>query len=164
MKTAQVYPYIYTWKNTPKRATLYGRRLRVIANIDRDIRSVEFENGTREIVSVRAIRMATTPGAVRLAKDAPVKTHARCKPPTGVNCYGCRDALYKFIPPADRTICDHVRTKRVDTGDIHYCMKFKGNYPGPQARLQGQTRGRVIAICKGLWIEAIVRKQGGLMQ
>lgn len=50
---------IYAWGNNPKRATLKGRRCRILVR-SRRMRSVlvEFENGQREVVSVRALRAA----------------------------------------------------------------------------------------------------------
>lgn len=53
--------YRYAWGNNPKRATLKGRRCRVLVTA-RTMGSVlvEFENGQREVVSRRALRTATT--------------------------------------------------------------------------------------------------------
>ena len=50
------YPYRYAWKNNPKRATLYNRRLRVLARGAMNSTLVEFANGQREIISRNAIR------------------------------------------------------------------------------------------------------------
>lgn len=54
------FPYIYCWRNNAKRATLYGRRCRVLARGAMNSRLVEFEDGQREIVSGNALRRATT--------------------------------------------------------------------------------------------------------
>jgi hypothetical protein len=48
--------YTFTWGNNPKRATLKGRRCRVIARGRMRSCLVEFENGQREVVSMRALR------------------------------------------------------------------------------------------------------------
>lgn len=50
------YPYYYAWGNNAKRATLKGRRLRVIARGSMNSAMVEFENGQREIISRNALR------------------------------------------------------------------------------------------------------------
>ena len=52
------YLYYYAWKNNPKRATLYGRRLRILVRGKMNSVLVEFENGQREVVSGNAIRKA----------------------------------------------------------------------------------------------------------
>lgn len=52
------YPYFYAWKNNEKRATLFRRRLRVIARGRLNSALVEFEDGQREVVSRNAIRRA----------------------------------------------------------------------------------------------------------
>jgi hypothetical protein len=58
VSASQVFPYVYTWKNNEKRATLCGRRLRIVARLARNSRWVEFEDGTREVISGTAIRKA----------------------------------------------------------------------------------------------------------
>ncbi len=50
------YPYYFAWKNNPKRATLYGRKMRVLVRGVMNSALVEFENGDREVVSRNAIR------------------------------------------------------------------------------------------------------------
>jgi hypothetical protein len=52
------YPYVFSWRNNSKRATLYGRRFRVIVRAGRNSALVEFENGQREVISRNAIRRA----------------------------------------------------------------------------------------------------------
>jgi hypothetical protein len=49
---------IYVWGNNPKRATLKGRRCRVIARGAKNSCLIEFEDGRREIVSRYAVRPA----------------------------------------------------------------------------------------------------------
>jgi hypothetical protein len=48
---------VFRWKNSEKRAELYGRRCRILAK-GSTMRSVliEFEDGTRAVTSVRALR------------------------------------------------------------------------------------------------------------
>lgn len=48
--------YRFAWKNNPKRATLFGRRCRLVVSGKMGSVMVEFENGQREIVSRRALR------------------------------------------------------------------------------------------------------------
>jgi hypothetical protein len=48
--------YIFVWRNNSKRATLYGRRCRVLVRGAMNSALVEFENGQREIVSRNALR------------------------------------------------------------------------------------------------------------
>lgn len=48
--------YYYAWKNNPKRAGLYRRRLRVIARGALNSVLVEFANGQREVISRNALR------------------------------------------------------------------------------------------------------------
>jgi len=48
--------YYYAWKNNSKRATLYRRRLRIVARLRFNSVVVEFENGQRECVSRNALR------------------------------------------------------------------------------------------------------------
>lgn len=51
------YPYRYAWKNNSKRATLFGRRFRVIHRFRAGNSAlVEFEDGQREVISRNAIR------------------------------------------------------------------------------------------------------------
>ena len=50
------YPYVFIWKNNSKRRELRGKRLRVIARGKMGSIEVEFENGSREIISRRSIR------------------------------------------------------------------------------------------------------------
>ena len=53
------YLYIYSWRNNPKRETLYGRLCRVIFRSAKNSALVEFENGQREVISRNAIRKET---------------------------------------------------------------------------------------------------------
>ena len=48
--------YIYGWGNNPKRATLRGRRCRVLQRLNLNSAVVEFENGQREVISRNALR------------------------------------------------------------------------------------------------------------
>ena len=48
--------YIYTWKNNPKRQSMYGRHCRVLVRGRMNSALVEFENGQREIISRNALR------------------------------------------------------------------------------------------------------------
>lgn len=50
------YDRIFKWGNNEKRATLKGRRCRIIRSGAKLSAMVEFENGQREIVSRRALR------------------------------------------------------------------------------------------------------------
>ena len=63
--------YRYVWRNNPKRATLYGRRCRVVARLAMNSAIVEFENGQREVVSRNALRRLT-PAASRLPLEEEV--------------------------------------------------------------------------------------------
>jgi hypothetical protein len=56
MTEANEYPYIYTWGNNPKRATLKGRRCKVTARGGLNSCVVEFENGQSEVISRNALR------------------------------------------------------------------------------------------------------------
>jgi len=47
--------YVYRWGNNPKRATLKGRRCRVLARLAKNFALVEFETGQREVVSRNAL-------------------------------------------------------------------------------------------------------------
>jgi hypothetical protein len=52
--------YVFTWGNNPKRATLAGRRCRVLATGAKMSALIEFlDNGQRELVSRRALRKVT---------------------------------------------------------------------------------------------------------
>ena len=59
-----MYSFYFAWKNNPtiglfpcpKRITLYGRRLRIVARGSMNSVLVEFEDGQREIVSGNALR------------------------------------------------------------------------------------------------------------
>lgn len=48
--------YIYTWGNNPKRATMKGRRCKVLARLALNSCVIEFENGQKEVVSRNALR------------------------------------------------------------------------------------------------------------
>jgi len=48
--------YIYVWGNNPKRASMKGRKCRVIKRYKRNSALVEFESGQREVVSRNALR------------------------------------------------------------------------------------------------------------
>jgi hypothetical protein len=50
--------YIYVWGNNPKRATMKGRKCKVVARGAMNSCLVEFEDGQREVVSRNAIRKA----------------------------------------------------------------------------------------------------------
>jgi len=50
------FPYIYCWQNNEKRASLKGRRCRVLVRGSLNSALVEFENGQREIISRNALR------------------------------------------------------------------------------------------------------------
>jgi len=54
MKKEQLYEY--RWGNNPKRATMKGRKCRVLARGKKNTALVEFENGQRETVSRNALR------------------------------------------------------------------------------------------------------------
>jgi hypothetical protein len=54
--TGMVYPYHYAWRNNAKRATMYGKRLRIIRRYAMNSAFVEFEDGSREVISRNAIR------------------------------------------------------------------------------------------------------------
>jgi hypothetical protein len=51
-----IYPYRYAWKNNSKRASMYGKRFRVIRRYAMNSAFVEFEDGKREVISRNAIR------------------------------------------------------------------------------------------------------------
>lgn len=48
--------YIYSWSNNPKRKELKGRRCKILSVLGKNSVSVQFKNGTREVVSRRALR------------------------------------------------------------------------------------------------------------
>lgn len=48
--------YVYVWGNNSKRATLKGRRCRIVARGSKNSIMVEFENGQREVVSRYSVR------------------------------------------------------------------------------------------------------------
>ena len=50
--------YIYTWGSNPKRATLKGRKCKVVARLALNSCIVEFENGQREVISRNALSKA----------------------------------------------------------------------------------------------------------
>lgn len=56
------YTHYYSWGNNEKRATLKGRKMRVIARGTMNSALVEFENGQREIISRNAIRKLKNAG------------------------------------------------------------------------------------------------------
>jgi hypothetical protein len=49
-------PYVYIWGNNSKRATLKGRRCKVLQRLALNSCIVEFENGQREVISRNALR------------------------------------------------------------------------------------------------------------
>lgn len=51
--------YFYAWGNNPKRATLKGKRCRLVVCGRMNSALVEFETGKREIVDRRALRRTT---------------------------------------------------------------------------------------------------------
>lgn len=59
------YPYVYAWGNNAKRATLKGRRCRVTVRGRMNSCEIEFEDGSREIVSRNAIRGKQGVGATK---------------------------------------------------------------------------------------------------
>lgn len=46
----------FAWRNNPRRAQLYGQRCRILASGSLGSVLVEWENGSRDIVSRRALR------------------------------------------------------------------------------------------------------------
>jgi hypothetical protein len=48
--------YTFTWKNNSKRATLYGRKCKVIKRLKMNSAAVVFENGQFEVISRNALR------------------------------------------------------------------------------------------------------------
>ena len=48
--------HIYSWKNNPKRALMYGRACRIVSRGKMGSLLIEFANGQKEITSRRAIR------------------------------------------------------------------------------------------------------------
>ena len=64
------FPYIYTWGNNPKRATLKGRKCRVLARLALNSCVVQFENGQKEVVSRNALkRDLSIPSETRRASE-----------------------------------------------------------------------------------------------
>jgi hypothetical protein len=57
---ADPYTHTYVWKNNEKRATLYGRRCRVVVRGRMNSILIEFEDGQREVVSRYALRRLPT--------------------------------------------------------------------------------------------------------
>jgi hypothetical protein len=57
MNAWQHFNYVYAWKNNEKRATMYGRKCRVLARGKKNSVLAEFEDGQREIVSRNSIRL-----------------------------------------------------------------------------------------------------------
>jgi len=62
--------YIYGWKNNPKRRALYGRRCQALAWGRMNSVLVEFEDGNKEVISRRALRIMAN-NAVGLINQAP---------------------------------------------------------------------------------------------
>lgn len=59
VEAAVVTVYVFSWGNTPERASLKGRRCRILARGAKGTVLVEFEDsGQRETVSFRALRRA----------------------------------------------------------------------------------------------------------
>ncbi len=54
--------YIYGWKNNPKRQVLYGERCRVLAWGKMNSVLVIFKDGSREIISRRALKSVNLEG------------------------------------------------------------------------------------------------------
>ena len=50
--------YIYPWGNNEKRATMKGKRFRVITRGKRNSALIEFEDGQKEVISRNALRKA----------------------------------------------------------------------------------------------------------
>lgn len=48
--------YIYTWANNEKRKTLKGRLCEIKARLSMNSALVEFEDGTKEVISRNALR------------------------------------------------------------------------------------------------------------
>ena len=51
--------YIFGWKNNSKRQSLYGKRCRVLVRGGMNSALVEFENGSREIISRNALKKSS---------------------------------------------------------------------------------------------------------
>lgn len=51
-----IFPYYYNWRNNSKRVTLKDKRFRVVARGSMNSALVEFEDGSREVISRNAIR------------------------------------------------------------------------------------------------------------
>jgi hypothetical protein len=58
VRSPRDFPMIYSWKNNPKRKSLYCNRCRILARGKMNSILIEFENGQREIVSRYAVRRA----------------------------------------------------------------------------------------------------------
>jgi len=52
--------YVYRWGNNPKRATMKGRRCRVVCRGTMNSALVEFDDGSREVVSRNALQREGT--------------------------------------------------------------------------------------------------------
>lgn len=50
------YPYIFRWKNNPKRKELAGRKCRIVCRGSMNSCLVEFENGQQEVISRNALQ------------------------------------------------------------------------------------------------------------
>jgi len=50
------YPYVYVWGNNEKRSQLVGQKCRIISRGKMNSILVEFEGGSKEIISGNAIR------------------------------------------------------------------------------------------------------------
>jgi len=48
--------YIYRWRNNSKRATLYGKRCRLLLRLPMNSAVVEFEDGHAEVISRNALK------------------------------------------------------------------------------------------------------------
>jgi len=57
--TGLSFPYRYRWKNNSKRATLYGRKCRVLVRLPMNSAVVEFEDGQVEVISRNALEKVT---------------------------------------------------------------------------------------------------------
>lgn len=53
------FTHTYAWGNNPKRETMKGRRCRIVARGQMRSVMVEFDDGHREIVSIRSLRTLT---------------------------------------------------------------------------------------------------------
>jgi hypothetical protein len=64
------FKHYYAWGNNPKREKLKNKKLRIIARGKGNSRLIEFENGTKEIVSGNAIRKIKGDGDAIITPDA----------------------------------------------------------------------------------------------